>query len=128
MHELNHLDQQPEPRATVGGPRPGLAPPGFARTALVSVGVIALALGISAAARQQWGHLVAVGGVAPVALLLQWAMTTYAAARRGAPVRPVAAVAALVVIWAGILAGLVVCALALFAPDLLGLTVCGGAR
>jgi hypothetical protein len=125
MPELNHLSAAP---AIGVRTRLRFAPSGFVRTILAPVGLLAAAFAAVAVSGRQWGHLVAIAAAAPVAVLLVWAMTTHAAARRGRPIHRAAAVVALVVIWAGILAGLAGCGLALFAPAVLGLTPAGGAR
>jgi hypothetical protein len=127
MPELNHT---PAPPAIGARPRLRFAPPGFARTTLAPVGLLAAALAAVAASEHHWRDLPLIVEAMAAAVLLRWAITTHAAARRHAtdhPIHPTAAVVARAVLWVGIAAGLTVCGLTLFAPNLLGLTA-GGVR
>jgi hypothetical protein len=126
MHELDHSTDYTH--LTRPQSRPPFAARGFVRATLAPIGLLALGLAAVAVAGRHWNLLPLIAGAAAVAVLLTWAMTTHAAARRGASIHSAANVAALVVIWSGIAVGLVMCGLAVFAPALLGLTPAGGVR
>jgi len=102
-HPTTHDPQPDTEPAPAPQPRPGFAAPGFARTSATPILLIAAALAAAAGLDRHWHLLTLIGAVVPVALLVEWALTTNRAALRGGPIRPAAHLTAIAVLAAGVL-------------------------
>jgi hypothetical protein len=136
-HPTHDLHPKPEPHVEAEA-EDNLPPvrrlpavPGFMRWSVLPLIEFAAALSFVAAVGRHWRSLVYVIAVLPIALVIQWAITTHQAALRGAPIHPIAAWAAVVVMVLVTLAmaALVVTAVTHHAAlDSLDVLLRGGAR
>jgi hypothetical protein len=114
IHDIPALD-----RADVDKTRYRWAAPGFVRNTVLPLAGFAAALSVVAGSVRAWHSITRVGVVLPVALLIQWAITTHRVVLRGGPIRPVAAGLAVFVMLLGIVAAAALIVAVMVDPALL---------